>query len=313
MSHDSDLSRELKRLRRGRGIERPDLIDHVGPELRRRCRLGPVVSTAKARAAVAQLIQDLIRDLPPDLRAAALTAFGLDQNSYFPTLERRIHRFADAQRISVRTARRRVEDATDAMVRVLEEPASAGPQLDPGWRATNLRALFRLDTETPELYEIRRIVATREIREVTVRFSLPQAPGDDNLTVDALFGARVQTVDSQPDNGSWRVVLGLPAVLNPGDELEFWLHVVLPAGRPIWSHYAMVPVDPCESCTVQVRFPPDRLPGDVWLLDGVPYTDLCAEKPAGERIQPSPLGDVRRDFGRLREGYGYGIGWTDRP
>jgi hypothetical protein len=309
MAVDSDLSREFKRLRRGRGVGRPDLSDHLGPEVRRRCRLDPSTTDAKTRAAVTQLIRDLTRHLSADLQAAAAAAFATDPAFHFPTLEARIQTLCAAQHIAERTARRRIDTALRAMVRAAEETGSETPPADPGWRVTALRALFRLDTTTPELYEIRTIAATRETTEVVVRFSLPTAPEGDDLVVDALFGARVLSVESRPDNGSWRVVLKLPAPLRPGDEHEFWLRVVLPAGRPIWSHYAVVPLDPCESCTVRVRFAPGRLPSDIWLLDGVPYTDLCDERPSGERLQPTALGDVSRDFGRLREGFGYGVGW----
>jgi hypothetical protein len=310
MVNDSDLLGELKRLRQRRGVGRPDLGDHLGPQIRRRCGLIPTTPQAKVRQAVAQLIRDLTRDLSADLQAAAAAAFGTEPAFRYATLDARIRTLCSEQHIAERTARRKIDVALRAMVRAAEEAETDPPPTDPGWRVTALRALFRLDTETPELYEIRTIVATREITEMTVRFSLPQAPESADLAVDALFGARVVNVESQPDNGSWRVFLRLPDALTPGEEHEFWLRVVLPAGRPIWSHYAVVPLDPCESCTVQVRFPPGRLPADIWLLDGVPYTDLCDDRASGERLRPSGLGDVRRDFGRLREGYGYGVAWS---
>jgi len=310
MPNDSDLLGELKSLRQRRGVGRPDLRDQLGPEIRKRCGLTPSAPHARVRQAVTQLIRDLTRDLSADLQAAAAAAFGTETAFQYATLDARIRRLCAEQHIAERTARRKIDIALRAMVRAAEETDTETPPADPGWRVTALRALFRLDTETPELYEIRTIVATREITEMTVRFSLPQAPEGGDLTVDALFGARVQGVESQPGNGSWRVSLRLPGPLAPGEEHEFWLRVVLPAGRPIWSHYAVVPLDPCESCTVQVRFPPGRLPGDVWLLDGVPYTDLCDDRAEGVRLVPSGLGDVRRDFGRLREGYGYGVAWS---
>jgi hypothetical protein len=306
----SDLLGELKSLRQRRGVGRIELRDHLGPEIRRRCGLTPSTPESRVRQKVTQLIRDLTRDLPADLQAAAAAAFGTEPAFTYATLDARIRTLCSQQHIAERTARRKIDQALRAMVGAAEEAETAPPQNDPGWRVTGLRALFRLDTATPELYEVRTIVATREISEVIVRFSLPPAPDGEDLVVDALFGARVTTVENQPGNGSWRVALRLPATLAPGEEHEFWLRVVVPAGRPIWSHYAIVPLDPCEACTVQVRFPADRLPAEVWLLDGVRYTDLCDDQGSGERLRPSALGDVRRDFGRLREGYGYGVAWT---
>lgn len=310
MVNDSDLLGELKILRRRRGVGRPDLIDHLGPEIRRRCGLTASTPRAKIRPAVTQLIRDLTRDLSADLQAAAAAAFGTEPAFRYATLDARIRTLCAEQHIAERTARRKIDIALEAMVRAAEEPDAEPSPADPGWRVTALRALFRLDTATPELYEIRTIAATREITEMTVRFSLPPAQEYGELSVDALFGARVVNVESQPGNGRWRVFLRLPDALPPGQEHDIWLRVVLPAGHPIWSHYAVVPLDPCESCTVQVRFPPGRLPDDVWLLDGVPFTDLCDDRAAKVRLLPSGLGDVRRDFGRLRQGYGYGVAWS---
>src|SRR6185369_2508475 len=108
----------------------------------------------------------------------------------------------------------------------------------------------------------------------------------------------------------YRVVLRLPRIIAADDEHEFWLHVVLPPGQPTWPHYAIVPLNPCDAGTVRVRFSPGRMPAQVWLLDEVPYLDLSDETPGPERVEPDSNADVARDFSGLREGYGYGYGWT---
>jgi hypothetical protein len=313
MIHDSDLYKDLQKLRSRQGVDRPDLSRHLGPEIRRRCGLTGIEREAQVRAAVETMLGTLIDTLSPYLREAALWAFALPRAYRFPKLDDRVGKLAQAQQISQRTARRRMDDALAAMAVAGEETAEppAGEPAGSGWRVSSLRALFRLDTTAPELYEIRTIVATREIDETTVRIGVPDAPeGVPGPTVDALFGARISSTERRGGN-IHKVVLALPRTLTPGEKHEFWLRVVLPPGQPTWSHYAIVPLDPCESGTVRVRFPADRRPGKVWQLDEVPYTDLRAVAPSERNaIEPTEQGDVSRDFYGLREGYGYGIAWT---
>ena len=315
MPPDSDLYRELQKLRGREGLDRADLFGHLGPEVRLRCRLTGREPAAQVRASVEAMLAALMDPLPPNLQQAAQLAFALRRVDYrLPKLDDRVGRLATLQQVSTRTARRLMDKALSAMADVgddlVELPGdpAAGSS---GWRVSSLRALFRLDTATPELYEIRTIVATREIDEVVVRIGLPEAPeGVGDPVVEALFGARVRSLERN-GRGSHKLVLALPATLAAGEKQEFWIRVVLPPGQPTWSHYAIVPLDPCESGTVRVRFAPGRPPREVWLLDMVPYSDLRERPPGRELVEPTGLGDVRRDFFNLREGYGYGLAWTD--
>jgi hypothetical protein len=113
---------------------------------------------------------------------------------------------------------------------------------------TSLKALFRLDTTTPELYEMRKIVATRDIDEVTVRLGLPQAP--DGQVAGDLVGGRPGGGESDPDGS--------------------------------------------RAARIQ------RL-------------DLNDETRGQDRVVPDSNGDVAEDFNGLREGYGYGVAWTQAP
>ena len=317
MPGDSALYQELQKLRSRRGVDRTGLGRHLGPEIRRRSGLLGGEKDPRVRAAVETMLRSLAADLSPDLRQAAMLAFALERDYRFPTLDERAQSLADLQRISPRTARRRMDDALTAMVAAGEdapEPPDGDRADKSGWRVSALRSLFRLDTATPELYEMRTIVANREIEEIVVRIGLPDPPdGVGEVRVEALFGARVRAVERSNGGSSHKVVLELPAKMAPGDRQESWLRVVLPPGQPTWSHYAIVPLDPCESGTVRVRFAPDRRPAEVWLLDEVPYTDLRERPPGRAVITPTALGDVFRDFHGLRQGYGYGIAWTPLP
>jgi hypothetical protein len=315
MSEGTDLYGELVRLRRGRGIERPDLGAYLGPALRALCGVAASDRDARVRPRVAAVLDDLIDGLPPDLGQAARVAFALDKEYRFPTLNDRIRTLAQRSRYSERTIRRLLDRAARMMVKEAEAAGLSAPDpaAGPGWRVLSLAALFRLDTATPELYEMRKIVTTRDLNQITVRLGLPAATGRNvagGLVVDALFGARVAKVERAPDRTHFRIVLDLPHVVPADEPHEFWLRVVLPAGQPTWPHYAIVPLNPCDSGTVRVRFAPDHPPAAVWLLDEVPYLDLTDETPGAERIRPDGNGDVVRHFTGLREGYGYGVAWT---
>lgn len=305
-----DLYQELRHLRNRRGVERPDLGNNVGPALRQLSNIQPSDSEPRIRLLVQSTLRGLIDSLPPDLAQAATLAFALDKAHRYPSLNERIKHLADVQKRSERTARRMMDQAISAMVGYVEDRPAVEAAVGPGWRVSSLDALFRLDTPTPELYEIRTIVATRELSEVTVRLSLPPARDPGKLEVAALFGARVTTVD-QPNPHSYRVNLALPRTLQDGDQHEFWIRVALPSGQPTWTHYAIVPLDPCKSGTVRVRFSPARLPLAVWLLNEIPYIDLRTPYPGQAPVELDRNGEVAFEFAHLREGYGYGFAWTE--
>jgi hypothetical protein len=313
MPHDSDLYRELRKLGRREGVNRPDLGRHLGPEIRRRCRLDGAERVNQIRTAVEEMLRTLIDGLPDHLQKAALWAFALERNHRFPRLEDRVERLAHEQTISLRTARRRMDEALTAMA-IAGEDLTEPPEnssAKSGWRASSLDVLYRLDTKTPELYEMRTIVATQEIDEIVVRIGLPPAPdGEGGMRIEALFGTRVSRIDCQNANGTYTIVLALPGTLLPGQMHDVWLHATLLPGQPTWPHYAIVPLDPCESGTVRVRFDPDRRPEEIWLLDDVPYTELQVCPARRETIDPADHEEVCVRFTGLRQGHGYGIGWS---
>jgi hypothetical protein len=304
---------ELVKLRSRRGIERPDLSAGLGPRIRVLGGVTGADTEVRIKQRVTALLHRLIEDLPPDLKDAARLAFALDKEHRYRTLEERVQTLASSRNYSDRTARRAMDEAlrimADAAITTARPPGES--RNGPGWRVSSLRSLFRLDTATPELYEMRRILATEDITRITVRIGLPHPPAGQSgaePTVDVLFGARVVTVERAQQH--FRVILDLPRTLPADAEHDLWLRFVAPPGQPIWQHYAIVPLNPCDSGTVRVRFSPARLPAAVWVLDEVPYPELHDETPGPHRIEPDGSGDVMRRFSGLREGYGYGIAWT---
>jgi hypothetical protein len=316
MSATSELHGELIGLRRGRGLQRPDLGSCIAPQLRALSGVTPSDQDGQIRRKVHRVLMMLIADLPHDLRRAAELAYALDENHRYTRLSDRTDQLCRELSCQPRTARRRIEEATLAMTQAAEStPAGADSgRRGPGWEIRSLEALLRLDTATPELYETQRIAATRDLNEITILVGLPRPrtePATERLlVVDALYGVLVRECARQPDNRHYRVVLTLPRMLRADDQHEFCLHYRVGTDQPIWPHYAIVPLSPCDSGTVRIRFSPGRVPAAVWLLDDVPYPLLCDDTPGPDRIEVDAVGDVRLRFRNLREGHGYGAAWA---
>jgi hypothetical protein len=104
----------------------------------------------------------------------------------------------------------------------------------------------------------------------------------------------------------------LPRLVEPGDPLEFCLHYRVPPGQPIRDHYAIVPLDPCDSGWVRVRFAPDRPPARVWSYAAVPPRQLddVTTRPGADALVPDGVGEVVLPFRGLRQGHAYGAAWA---
>jgi hypothetical protein len=210
-----------------------------------------------------------------------------------------------------------MDEAAHLMARAAETAPGPAARADPGslWRVRSFFALLRLDTPTPELYETRTVLANQRLDEVVIRLDLPRPPKHEAparpLAIDALYGARIRSVQRSDDGRHYRLTVALPRVLEPEDQLEFCLHYRVPAGEPIRDHYAIVPLDPCDYGTVRVRFPADRPPSAVWRLSAVPprLLDEATAVPGADRPDLDGAGEVVLAFRGLREGYGYGLAW----
>jgi hypothetical protein len=100
------LAEELRRLKRGRGIAAPDLVESVGPALRDVCAAGHS-GPADFRTWLRTAIEQHSGQLVPDMRLAVLAAFGIHPDAQHRFLSDRLRwvlQFID--RDSVRTVDR---------------------------------------------------------------------------------------------------------------------------------------------------------------------------------------------------------------
>jgi hypothetical protein len=177
-----------------------------------------------------------------------------------------------------------------------------------------VRATFILDGPEPALLEERTVVSLRsDLRELTASLSLPGAerPGVEAVRAEVLRGLRlVRSRRVGTEHVEFR--FALPQSLDLGEEYVYEVLFRLPGYRPA-PHYAVVPLRPCESADIRVRFPPGCVPEHVWRLDGVPPRVLDDTEPGPDRLRPDPVGEVHVAFRRLVQGLGYGVAWSRRP
>jgi hypothetical protein len=312
---DDAIYDELVRLRRGSALQESGLVARVGPHLSAASGILHSDSDRAVRDKVADLIRRLTEDFPPHLVQALRVALAIDEGVRYPRLEEREESLANMQHVSLRTARRRVGDATARLAEAIRENNRRHRPDDPeqGWYVSRLRALLCLDGPVAELIEERSIVATQDnLALIATRFDLPPPePGagpDRELLTDILHGARL--LDVERSGGShFRQLLALPGGVRQGQERTYVIRHQIPPGQPMAPRYAFAPLMPCLSFELRVRFDPDRLPQTVWLLDRVPPRLLDDKRPGPVLLTPDQAGDLSLEFSDLVQGYGYGLAW----
>jgi hypothetical protein len=329
---EHDLVKELVRLRRGWGLQNSNLRERVGPQLTRLCRIDSSDNDRSIQQKIRAWLAPLNAELAPDLQRALALALAIDHEYQHRQLTLRVDRLAAELSCQPRTARRRIDHAFQSLAQVALQRRTADTETDPetGWCLRSLRSVFRLDTPTPELHETRTIVATRDgLDTIAVRASLPKPPGNDtpnhdtpnhdtpnhdtpthDIVADLVYGARIVSVERIHDSQHFRWTLALPRSLSTGDEHEYQMYYRIPPRQAMRPHYAFLPLIPCESFVVRMRFPVSRLPVAIWRLDGVPPRLLDDDRPGAHRLRPDGAGEVELRFTDLKQGRGYGLAWT---
>lgn len=296
-------------------MQEEGLTARVGPHLSAASGLLPTDSDRAVRAKVADLVRRLTADFPLHLEQALRAGLAIDQGAWFPRLEQREKWLADTQHIGLRTARRRVGDATRRLAEAIRENNRRHQPDDPeqGWYVSRLRALLCLDGSMAELIEERSIVATRDqLALIATRFDLPapdrEVRSDHELLTDLLHGARLQAVE-RSGRSHFRHLLALPGGMGQGDELTYVIRYRVPPEQPMTPHYVFAPLMPCGSFELRVRFDQEQLPRAVWRLERVPPRLLDERRPGAALLTPNQAGDLSLVFSDLVQGYGYGLAW----
>jgi len=266
-----------------------------------------------------QRIEEYLERAPGELRTAALAALALHPGANHRTLQDREEWLAAELSCSVRTARRRVEEALGVLVeevRVRTRPDLHGSNGAPdGWYVRSFRAIMRLDTPTPELIDERVISFTRsDVTEIACQISLPrptrssQPPYD--LQAEVIYGGRIRAVE-RPAETAFTFLLELARPGRTGDTHEYGIRFRLPKGQPMRPLYVFQPIRPCESFDLIVRFSPHAHPDAVRLLDGATLGEIEDDGSRGHDVTVDRFGELRLRFTNLRQGLAYGIRWAE--
>ncbi|MET8847759.1 hypothetical protein [Amycolatopsis sp. NPDC004625] len=281
----AELVRELKSLRKGRGLQASRLPDRVGPALRAACAVSEPDGMVVIRAKVTARLSELSSHLPEDLRVAVLAAFAITPEARQPLYQERVRWAAGRVDRDPRTVRRRVDEA----IELLAELATGSPvAASPGsWHTASLT----LALSESCLFEHHRVVADQD----GLRSFSPAADGADGLV---LYGGTLMEGDT----------VDLPRPLSRGESWEFAAVFKPKPG----SHLVYVPRDRCEVFDLRVRFGMEG-PSEVLALDGAFERDIADPGYRGRPFTLDAAGEVHLQFRHLTPGLVYGARWADRP
>ncbi|WP_086840565.1 hypothetical protein [Amycolatopsis kentuckyensis] len=309
------LRKELNELRRGRGLDSLDVVQRIGPSLRAKIDVRDGDSPSAVRDKLILAISRICDHLPPDLRLAALTAFGIQEQAAGDFLDRRISWLAGALDRDPRTARRRIDAAFDRIAETISRTGPAGQDDDPyaGWSVEALKVLVRMDTDPLTLMEERRIIATRDdLAEISLQFSVPGVDLSDQKLeiVDMLFGGEV--VARKNITRSYRnYTIRLPRPLRIGQTHEYAAQITLPSGTRVRPQYIFSPFHRVDHFDARVKFDRERRPAAVWSVDGMPAGTIEEIDPLDHPVEVDRIGEVHLKFDSLRPGLMYGLCWSD--
>jgi hypothetical protein len=302
---------ELKRLRKGRGVDAANITERAGPALRRLCGIRPEDVPATVRNRLTTTLRELAGELPDDLRLALLVELGLHEEATQPRLGDRLDWLARHIARDARTARRRGDLACARLTEVVGAlPEESGD----GWYVRRFSALVKLDGRAPEITETRTIVATRDgIDELATEFSLPRHPADrlprHDLGVALLYGGRLVRRLRRSES-HFEFSVQLPLTLDAGQLHEYALRLRVPDGQPVRQHYVFIPHRRCDLFEMRLRFAPGRIPRQLWRVTESPVRVIDDCQPSGELLAPDAFGEIHQVFAGPRLGFAYGVQWN---
>lgn len=329
--HDDHLLRELKALRKGRGVGAARIADQVGPRLRALCLITDSDAAGAIRQKLAARLDRLATGLPEDLALAARAALGLHPQAQQPFLADRVQWLAEQLQRDVRTARRRVDLGLAAMAERADVPEVAPPAprvSDPsdsrqrgddgnGWHIREFRALLRLDQATPEAHEQRTIVSNTDgLTELEAIITIPRdgttRTSSHDLLVEVLYGVTIVSRERVTPN-RFRYRLRLPHTLDAGESHEYGLLFRLPPNQPMRTHYVYTTLIRCDVFDLRIRFHPEQAPAEVWRVRETYPRDLDEIPDQRQAVELAGGAEAHLRFADLKLGLGYGAQWSPPP
>jgi hypothetical protein len=311
----TDLVKELKFLRKGRGVFASQIAERIGPALRHVCAVDEADPPAVIRRKVAERLEQLARDLPADIGIAVLAAFAICSEARFRLYQERVEWAAGRLNRDPRTARRRVDEGIEHLAQLAiagstgPSPANAPAPAETGWHTTELRLMVALDRPEPEVIEQRDIVSAQDgLTELELAMTLAAPAERARLDAFVIYGG---TLTEHRMETTYRrsFTLALPRPLARGEPHEVAVQFRLSDGRAMQPYIVCVPRHRCAVFDLRVRFDPVRSPERIWLLRGVFERDIDDPVRAGEVVTVDPAGELHLTFRNLTSGLAYGARW----
>jgi hypothetical protein len=313
----AELIRDLKALRKGRGLMVSRIGERIGPALREVCNVQDVNSTAEIRKKIADRLVALAGGLPDDLRIVVLAAFSLHPEARYPFYQERVRWAAEQLRRDERTARRRVDAAIEALAELAVGPAGPAAQSveqAAGWHTAGLWVSLSLDLACPEAFEYRRIIADRDgIAELDLLITLTASNRTEplafrELDIDVFRGGTLRHW-SRESADRFAFGLSLPQPIMRGQAHDYAIRIRVPEGQIMQPHYVCVPRHRCEMFDLNIRFGKATMPRRVWRLSEAFQRDVDDPFPRGEALSPDAAGEIHLTFHQLTPGLAYGARW----
>lgn len=306
---------DLMRLRKGRGLQSPDLARRVGPALVAALGLDLTLPGSELQRQVQSGVVEAAQRLTGDLREAVLVALAVEGWTTDALLTDRIDAVAARMDRDARTARRRLDAATrrlaDAIVGRRAVEAVANPYAPSGWYVESLASTYRLDVPTARLTEDRVIVAeTDGLDTVTATLTVPPRVAGEVPTLDVVAeaGCRIRGAYHVSDS-HWRYELALPHALRAGERHRYVVSFTVPDRDRLRPFYTLIPLRRTRHFSAELRFAGPEAVAQIWRLDGVPQAVLDDGRPTNRLLQLDEAGVVRVRFEQCLQGLCYGVQW----
>lgn len=309
------IALEIRRLRKGRGIDAPDLRQRIGPYLRELAR--DPADVADLRRALASELAGQVARLPEDLRLMVNASLGLaPQTRRMSLFGARVAWLAEQSGQNARTVLRRIDAAEQLLAEEINgelsrrrgRPAATAD----GWYLDEFRVVLSLDSPTPQAYERRRLVATKaDLKMVRAWLDVPREAGQPPVSLEAqiLYGGRLVRYPA-PVANSFEFFIELPTPLQVGEEHEYEMILRIPPGEHMRPHYIFTPEVQCNLFDLTVKFDLARLPAWLRVVRGETVRMFDRGGPDGELLRPDEAGEAHVRFPNPQKYLGYGLQWA---
>ena len=299
------LKTELARLRKGRGVSRPDLLAVLGPTLRTVLHVDETTHPDEARTRLVSLITGEASALQDDLGELMQAAFGISDSQ--PLLHDRLVAMGQVLQRDERTLRRRLAEADDLLAdRIAQRFAPRQGLAQPGWHWVSYHFDIDVSDDHPVFVSTRTLVsAVDQLSEIGEIVSIPVVGDRDALHVEGVSGCTYVGHDSLSDT-SWRLRFRLPRPLGIGETVDTVVRFTWPGRHWIQPVAAIVPMRPVEHFGISASFGHPRSCSAAWVLNGTLPTGM-GDPSSGELVTTDTI-DVT--FDDLQLGHAYGIAWS---